>query len=94
VNRSWKSVSTTKNHLTRSFSERKALAFLDGQRRPPSRTASLQSNQSYSQMSKPLAKPIRYPATKAIATAKRKQSLSHPWNRGYPNNGKLRKMAA
>ena len=34
----------------------------------------------------------RYPAKLATAMAKRKQSLRHPWNRGYPNNAKLRAL--
>lgn len=35
-----------------------------------------------------------YPASKALAIAARKHALSHPWNRGFPNNKKLRELAA
>jgi hypothetical protein len=35
----------------------------------------------------------QFPASRELALAPRKQGLNHPWNRGFPNNKKLRRLA-
>jgi hypothetical protein len=35
---------------------------------------------------------VKYPVTAAVALAPRKRPLFHPWNRGYPNNKRLREI--
>lgn len=36
---------------------------------------------------------MKKPTLKQVAQSKRKQPINHPWNRGYPNNAKLVRLA-
>jgi hypothetical protein len=37
---------------------------------------------------------MKFPATTELAVAPRRHALEHPWYRGYPNNKRLRELAA